>query len=104
MGNYNFYPGQRVVCVKTHSQGAVRKGDIKTIDAIGSCTCGHVNLDVGLVHSWPVNHCRVCDRRYAANGIWWISADLFRPFDELDACIEEIEKMQAPVEVETVEA
>ena len=81
---------QQVVCVKTHSMGAVKEGDIKQIKSIMIGCCGDLVLDVGVsnrrVSDIPLGAaCWCCNSKHTLieDGIWWISATLFRPLDDL---------------------
>ena len=76
--------GQQVVCVKTHSMGAVKEGQIHTTQGIKVCDCGNLTLDVGVRDngSRPYLICTKCNR-ITKTPIWWINAVNFRPLDDL---------------------
>ena len=88
--------GQQVVCVKTHSKGVVKKGEIYTIKAFKvDCCDGGVVVDVGIKRDMQtttdgelaiigeVYRCKFCKKIETYDGIWWICLSLFRPLDDL---------------------
>ena len=82
--------GMTVVCVKNHSQGAVKEGEIKEIFAIDIDCCGNLVLDVGVsnrsISDIPIGvkvYCNKGKHTVVEDGIWWLSAALFRPLDDL---------------------
>ena len=95
----NFYVGQKVVCIRDHSQGYVKAGHAYTIGAQRNCLrCGIHQVDVG-VRREGMFLC-VCNRLEPSSPIAWINAELFRPLDSLTEQIERIEQEGAPVELE----
>jgi len=88
--------GQKVVCVKTHSMGAVKEGVIYTAKAFKiDCCNGEVVVDVGIDDPIKTTTdgeiaiigdtyiCTGCEKIVPYDGKWWISATLFRPLDDL---------------------
>ena len=94
-----WYVGQKVVCVKTHSQNAVVEGNIYTIAAINKCC--KPRLDVGVRVPFPLRgvQCPRCGG-VSSGDIWWMGSSLFRPLDALTEQLERIESEGAPVELE----
>lgn len=96
----NWYVGQKVVCIKTHSQGLVVKGKNYSVHGVNCCPlCGFVSLDVGVIgngRSWS------CMKKHRVHSGTWVATTLFRPVDALTEQIERIEKEGAPVEPELI--
>lgn len=81
--SYQFNIGQEVVCIKTHSQGAVKEGNIYTIHRMKKPCCTTV-VDVGVKSSHPIAACTECKgRRVMNDNIWWIASDLFAPLGDI---------------------
>ena len=100
----NWHIGQEVVCIKTHSQGIVKKGDIYTIESLRKpeCGCYIVLIDVGIIQPNKAQlHCAICN--YVSkvvdneNSIWWISSRLFAPLEYNQKAIEELLKITQPI-------
>ena len=73
--------GQKVVCVKAHSQGAVELGQVYIVDDISFCPkCGMMLVDVGIRRERQ-HLCR-CGMRRDTSSIRWIAASLFAPLEE----------------------
>ena len=94
-----FEVGQKVVCIKNHSQGVVIEGKIYTIFGLKPCTsCKLLRLDVGV--STPRDGICSCGTKHDQNGIHWIASQLFRPLDDefatsvLENILEQIKEEQ----------
>ena len=89
--NNKFYIGQDVVCIKTHSKGIVKEGEVFTIKALSSCycRCSNVRVDVGIkipIRIGALVFCPVCldtNKLSIADGAWWLDERLFKPLDSL---------------------
>lgn len=96
-----WYIGQEIVCIKTHSEGVVLKGQVYTIKDIKQvCQCG-VLLDVGIrINSdliGKIVKCRHCYSVYYKDNAHWILETLFAP---LDFDISELtELLKEPIEI-----
>lgn len=79
-----FYIGQEVVCIKTHSQGVVKKKDKLRVFAIKqSDCCGMWLVDVGVRLDYNGTQGCVCgSTTIFDHPIWWLCASLFAPIDE----------------------
>lgn len=84
--------GMTVVCIKTHSQGAVKEGDVRKIKGMRINCCGNLVLDVGIIaDTTRFNYLTIGERYYCTSkrhletfdGIWWINNLLFRPLEDL---------------------
>lgn len=75
--------GQQVVCVKTHSQGVVKEGQIYPLKGMRIGCCGQLLLDIGITPLYEYNVCGECRKSYKNTDAWWLSAELFRPLDDL---------------------
>lgn len=99
----NWYIGQEIVCIKTHSQGIVKKGDIYTIQSLRKpeCGCRIVLIDVGIIQPDKAQlHCAICNYISKAidheNSIWWISSRIFVPLEYDKEAIEELIAITKP--------
>ena len=85
--------GDEIVCVRTHSQGVVKEGQIFTCLGLKQdpCKkCGGYIVDVGVkeVYIEAYTHCGVCDTMYNPlypnDGNWWFNAAMFRSLQKID--------------------
>ena len=101
--------GKLAVCVKSHSQGVVKKGEVNEILGIKKIRCGciHINIGIKCVHKSGIESHPVCaihgDKlndnalpyTEITDGNWWLSSILFAPIDsltheEVDAILDKI--------------
>ena len=78
-----FELGQTIICVKNHSQGAVKEGEIYTVKDLKLCPkCKLLTIDVGIkpVHDSFLCICRHTEYNHTA---YWFSHTRFRPLDDL---------------------
>lgn len=81
-----FEVGKKVICIKEHSSGVIKKGDL--FELLGmkkhKCKCGVLVLDVGIETTSPFERCSDCgDIRLALNeNEHWFRAKLFAPYDD----------------------
>jgi len=81
----HFEVGKKVICIKDHSQGAVKKGQVFELLAMSRAKCKcTLRLDVGI--SIPSNmkqlsRCYECNWREPNHGVWWLDACIFAPYD-----------------------
>lgn len=103
--SHNFHIGQDVVCIKTHSEGIVKKGSVYVIKGLklGCCT---IFVDVGIKApnlngsgTFEVN-CFKCKKiTYChTDNTHWIGASLFAPLDTLTDISEIEEILNQPIE------
>ena len=101
MANHNWYIGQDIVCIKTHSQGVVKEGNVYTIKSLSGalCKCSHVMIDVGIKQDYELGECPNCKtHNIPLNGIMWIYEALFAPLDTLTDISEIEEILNQPIE------
>lgn len=97
----NFRVGQRVICIKSHSMGIFKKGQIFVVASINNTPCCNaLGLDVS-IHTNHENIICTCGAEYKNDNHW--GAELFRPIDELsnityDEVMQWIESGQ-PIEI-----
>lgn len=87
-----FEIGQEVLCIKTHSQGAVVKGQKYPVIGIRQGCC-QIVLDVGIVSTTTIWFCRNCQKtRNCGDNVWWLHSNLFAPIDNTlsEVTIEEL--------------
>lgn len=79
----NFEVGKKVICVKAHSQGVVKRGQVFELLGIkkGYCICNNYVLDVGILNKWVFGGCRKCEIIEPCS-IHWLSSVLFAPYDD----------------------
>ena len=84
----NWYIGQEIVCVKTHSLKLVKRGKTYTIRGLAKsqCNCGYVMIDVGIsynnIHPSGQQECSECGNAFFTNGLFWFNECLFAPLDQ----------------------
>jgi len=73
--------GQKIVCVKTHSQGVVKEGQLFVVKNLRLCVnCKVLDIDVGIrLESRMACSCGCVTFCQA----WWLHHFLFKPLDEL---------------------
>lgn len=92
----SFYVGQKVVCVRAHSEGVLIVNRTYTVTAVTEpCSCGPL-ITVGITAYSYFGICRHCGRMCRGGPEWEFSISLFRPLDELEQQLERIES--EPVE------
>jgi hypothetical protein len=86
MNEAPFHIGQKVVCVKTHSCGLVKRGRTYVIFGIRFSCCSWI-VDVGIKTTSPYAKCRICCSIFPTNGIGEFYASLFAPVSESNISI-----------------
>lgn len=88
--------GQDIVCIKSHSQGAVKEGEVFTIKGLRKNCCA-IEINIGM--SMPMGvilNCRHCGSNKHSDGVYWLRENLFAP---LEADLSEIYEYLNMVEV-----
>lgn len=80
-----FEIGKEVVCIKSHSTGAVKKGQNYIVTGVGGCGCGTVDITVGIknFHNMSFERCRFCTTVHSNTGEWQFDSSRFIPVDEI---------------------
>jgi len=77
----NFKVGQRVVAIRDHSQGIIKKDETFPVLGINrNICCGSLTIDVGLK---VVGRKRICVCGCSRKNDNYFGASLFRPIDEI---------------------
>lgn len=76
----DYRAGDDIICIKDHSQGIVKKGQVYTAHEITRMGCGCILLvDVGLKSDRPFTKCAACGMNdEKTDDVWWVDARLFR--------------------------
>lgn len=90
-----WYIGQEIVCVKSHSKGVVKIGQIFIIRGLMQGCCG-VKIDVGIIPPCGTMFCRHCNYHYTTNGKHWFTERLFSPLEYDQQAIDELLKIEEP--------
>lgn len=78
-----FEVGMKVLCVKDHSQEAVKKGqEYRVLGIKENKCCGSIVLDVGVIAASTHTKCTCGNREKSEDGVWWINNTLFVPIEE----------------------
>ena len=93
----NWYIGQEIVCIKTHSQGVVVKGKVYTIQGLKQGCC-EVDIHVGIftkLEDWQIWFLSSCDRcghceDSGLDSTHWLSETIFAPLEYDSQAIEEL--------------
>ena len=97
----SWYIGQEIVCIKTHSQGVVKRGQIYTIKGLrnGICECSPVQIDVGIKAKAAFDTCNDCGVEVLTTSeIWWFHESLFAPLEYNQEAIDEL--LKEPILIE----
>lgn len=93
----NWYIGQEIVCIKTHSRGAIVKGKVYTIQGLKQGCCSvfiHVGVFAKLTHGkfGFKTLCSLCGKLTddGADPTYWFSETLFAPIEYDSQAIEEL--------------
>jgi hypothetical protein len=80
-----WYIGQEIVCIRTHSRGIVKSGEIYKIVGLSTskCKCRNLTLiDVGFKATADFGRCGLCNTRYPKlRDAWWLNEILFAPLE-----------------------
>ena len=104
--SHNFHIGQDVVCIKTHSKGIVKEGDVFTVKGLreSTCKCNDIEIHVGIYDTLGYNSyrnsCMICgwQGELTTSNVWWFSNILFAPLDTLTDISEIEEILNQPIE------
>jgi len=98
-----FYVGQRIVAVKSHSQGVFKKGDEFILKAITQrpCGCSGLYLDIGIRSGRRIGACNKCGNVYESME-WWFCESSFSPLDYTEEEINEVNINELIEELELV--
>lgn len=102
MANHNWYIGQDIVCIKTHSRGHVKEGETYIIKSLreGFCKCTKVQISIGMKSNNNYQSCTRCGITMVKKGdnSIWFSERLFAPLDSLTDISEIQEILNQPIE------
>lgn len=99
----NFHINQDIVCIRSHSRGAVKEGETYTILGLKQtpCVCETLLIDVGIGSQFQLPKivcCPVCGYQEISNNpIHWFDCRLFKPLDELTNIDELKEVLEKPI-------
>lgn len=86
--NIDYTINDEIVCVRNHSRGIVKEGELKV--ALGlkacDCLCCETTVDVGIKSAHDIGtkvYCPRCRHPYTIDGKVWLNAFLFRKLDTL---------------------
>ena len=82
----DYRPGDDIICIRDHSQGVVKKGQVFTAINLARIGCGCVLLvDIGLKSDRPFTKCAACGMNdEKTDDIWWLDARSFRRLMDKD--------------------
>lgn len=95
-----FKVGGKVICVKSHSRGVVKKNTIHTVHDLrdAPCGCGNKEINIDIASANTSQRCSICGRiTHSVYGYYWLSARLFRPLDDFKEVTFEKIKKEVPV-------
>lgn len=78
--NQPFYVGQKVVCVKNHSEHVIKEGEVFNITGIEERCCRWV-VTIGVKSILPYSECANCGRLYPSQKERFFSEYLFAPIN-----------------------
>ena len=80
--SHNWYVGQDIVCIKSHSKGIVKNGEVYTIQALMKPCCS-VQIDIGARGGLARSRC-VCKNIIGEpDNVFWLGEHRFVPLDEI---------------------
>lgn len=79
----SFRIGQKVVCIKDHSQGVIKEGQTFIIKNIKTYKCGCVGYDLGIKTYKRLCLCGIHNSvSEETSGVHWISGRILAPIDD----------------------
>lgn len=97
----NWYIGQEIVCVRSQSQGYLKRGQVFTIKGLRDsfCNCKIVLIDVGIREKNSHNLCGICNiKSFGQMDIGWFAESFFAPLEYNQDAINEL--LEEPILVE----
>jgi hypothetical protein len=100
--SHNWYIGQDIVCIKSHSQGVVKEDEVFVIKGLRTapCNCGNIEINIGIISNGEVLHecgsCGAVTTRYESSR--FLSERIFAPLDTLTDISEIEEILSQPIE------
>lgn len=78
-----FYVGQKVLCIKSQSQGSTKKGSVYIVEGVkkGRC-CGVLQLDLGIDNPDSDKQFQCVCRKIGKEDAWWQGAERFIPIED----------------------
>lgn len=76
----DYRAGDDIVCIRDHSQGIIKKGDVFTAVQLARVGCGCLlYVDVGIKSDRQFTRCAACGMTdEKTDDTWWFDARLFR--------------------------
>jgi hypothetical protein len=78
--------GKKIICIKSHSQGIFKEGEIFTLRGVykNICKCSILKLDIGFKTDRFIGLCPLCNERNIQEhgNAWLFNETLFKPLDE----------------------
>ena len=99
----NWYIGQEIVCIRTHSQGVVKRGQTFVISGVRSstCKCSELEIDIGVIspHGYRICCCEECGYEFyePPRSAWWLHESLFAPLEYNQEASDELLAVEEPV-------
>ena len=78
-----FYVGQKIVCIKDHSSGAVKKGQHFIVMNVEKFCCDWL-VDIGILNDHPSMECNYCGMKIMSQSFLF-SQTLFAPEEQFAA-------------------
>jgi hypothetical protein len=79
-----FYVGQEVVCVKDHTQGIIKNGQVFKVTSLVRICCGW-NVTIGIQSRSALTRCGDCGSVASQGSEWQFASYLFAPKDQFKA-------------------
>lgn len=99
----NWHIGMDIVCIKTHSKGLIKEGDIFTIESLRQGCCS-IQIDIGINDTDEAcNYTTICTDcggiiNNGSSSTLWFHECLFAPLDSLVNISEIEEILSQPIE------
>lgn len=97
----NWHIGQEIVCIKTHTTGVIKRGQIFTINGLrnGICNCSPIQIDVGIKVKADYDTCSRCKVAVRSScDSWFFHEELFATLEYDQQAIDEL--LEQPIYVE----
>ncbi len=83
--NVDYTIGDDIVCIKTHSQGVVKEGEVFKCKSLKEnfCNCQGCLVDIGIKPTSTQFRCLKCMITVMSDSIRWFPSSIFRKLDTL---------------------
>lgn len=95
--SHNWFIGQTIVCIKSHSQELIKEGDVFTVKGLRKGCC-NIQINIGIIGVYGQSQCCCGNIIEGFDDIYWFAEFRFSPLDTLTDISEIEEILSQPIE------